>query len=50
MLATIRAEWGEVADQVGLTKVERDWMWGRQILSPSDAYPCAARFPRLGPA
>ena len=32
-LATIRAEWEEVDDQVGLTKVERAWRWGRQILN-----------------
>jgi serine/threonine-protein kinase HipA len=32
-VAIIRAQWHDAADQVGLTRRERDQMWGRQILN-----------------
>jgi serine/threonine-protein kinase HipA len=31
---TIRTEWDEAADAARLTSVERDRLWGRQILNP----------------
>ena len=31
---TIRSEWPEAADVARLTSVERDRLWGRQILNP----------------
>jgi serine/threonine-protein kinase HipA len=33
-VATIRSEWDEAADVARLTPVERDRLWGKQILNP----------------
>jgi serine/threonine-protein kinase HipA len=33
-LATIRARWGGVCDEAGLSEIDRAFLWGRQFLNP----------------
>jgi serine/threonine-protein kinase HipA len=33
-LSRIRAHWGEVCDEAGLSEVDRAYLWGRQFLNP----------------
>lgn len=35
---TIRASWHDVCDEAGLTRAERDQLWGREILNPYAFY------------
>lgn len=34
----IRTDWDEVCDLAGLSRVDRDWFWGRQFLNPYCLY------------
>ncbi|MDQ1733062.1 MAG: serine/threonine-protein kinase HipA [Pseudonocardiales bacterium] len=42
-ITTIRESWDEVAEQSRLTKIEKDFLFGRQILNPYASYDLAAR-------
>ncbi len=38
VVALIRAEWSDAADQARLTQADRDLLWESQILNPSIFY------------
>jgi serine/threonine-protein kinase HipA len=33
-MATIRESWGVICDEANLSRVDRDFLWGRQFLNP----------------